>query len=83
MPLNQDDHGDRSWWTLSKDWPEYRGPFARKMYEWAIKNLPYGSYVIYDPAIRFESDTLMNRVLEEFMLVAKVKRVYVHISHKD
>lgn len=76
MPLNQTDHGDQNWGTLSTGWPstsEY--PYAK----WVFANksnrlIPYGSYVLMDsdktrPHLRVESQELLNKLNENFNIV--------------
>lgn len=75
MPLNQKDHGDQSWWTLSEGWPETREHAHAK---WVFANkaqcIPYGSYVLGGDAkswgpLRVENRVLLDRLNEYFGIV--------------
>jgi hypothetical protein len=70
MPLNQRDHGDQSWATLSEGWPETR-EYGRA--KWVFCNmsklLPYGSYVLVDGALRVETEALLKVLDENFEIV--------------
>lgn len=79
MPLNQQDHGDQSWGTLSKGWPQ-TSEHAYEKYVFANKSkiIPYGSYVFMDyktqpfPYLRVESQELLDKLNENFNIVRKV-----------
>lgn len=70
MPLNQRDHGDENWWTLSEGWPETR-EYANSKWVFANKSkiIPYGSYVIYGDILRVETQELLNKLNENFNIV--------------
>jgi hypothetical protein len=59
-PLNQTDHGDQSWWTISQGWPETTA-HAKAKYVFLCQTglLPYGSYVFGQQGYReLKVDTL-------------------------
>lgn len=79
MPLNQYEHGDQSWWTLSQGWPEERH-HARAKYILAARGiLPYGTYVfgcrgyrgLDQETLRVETPELLKKLNEEFEIVAR------------
>ena len=64
MPLNQCEHGDVSWWTMSEGWPEERR-HARAKYVLACRGvIPYGTYVVYNDVLRVETPELLNKLNE-------------------
>ena len=71
--LNQKDHGNDNWWTLSEGWPETtenaysKWVFANK----SNKLIPYGSYVISGNTLRVETSELLNKLNEHYNIVRK------------
>lgn len=78
MPLNQHDHGDQNWGTLSTGWPSTTENAYAK---WVFANksnrlIPYGSYVLMEsntkhPYLRVETQELLNKLNENFDIVRR------------
>lgn len=72
MPLNQQDHGDQSWWKLSEGWPDTR-QFAKEKWVFANKSklIPYGTYVLDEDAsiLRVESKKDLDLLNANFDIV--------------
>lgn len=73
--LNQTDHGDVSWWTLSEGWPETNeNAYAKFIFANKANGLiPYGSYVLGDAEgiLRVETQELLDKLNENFNIVKK------------
>lgn len=78
MPLNQIEHGDQDWGTLSTDWPSTNKlPYQKWVFANKSHIIPYGSYVLMDshtktPYLRVESQSLLNTLNENFRIVRDV-----------
>lgn len=71
--LNQKDHGDINWWTISEGWHETKVN-AHSKYVFANKSnglIPYGSYVINGDTLRVETNELLNKLDEHYNVVRK------------
>ena len=72
MALNQQEHGDQNWWTLSEGWPETNRYAHAK---WVFANMtgiiPYGSYVVRDDVLRVENDQLLSKLNDAFEMVLR------------
>ncbi|ULQ45931.1 hypothetical protein JN531_012560 [Flagellatimonas centrodinii] len=74
-PLNQRDHGDESWATLSEGWPE-TAENAHWKYVFANKTgaIPYGTYVFMVGApdvLRVQTKELLRKLDEAFIVFGK------------
>lgn len=77
MPLNQTDHGDQNWATLSTGWPKTtQHPYEKWVFANKSKLIPYGSYVLMEsntqhPYLRVESQQLLDKLNENFDIVRR------------
>lgn len=70
--LNQKDHGDVSWWTLSEGWPETtENAYSKYVFANKSKVIPYGSYVISGETLRVETQQLLDVLNENYNICRK------------
>lgn len=75
MSLNQKEHGEQNWGTLSQDWPQTNEyPYEKWVFANKSKLIPYGSYVLMEknvqiPCLRVESQELLDLLDMNFYIV--------------